>query len=138
MRYGGRPPFVDTVVALLLPLMAGAAADITALVATAGLFVRPLAAELSSPGCNDGTAAVGAVAGGGCGTPTDSDAGGCCAIDDNMLLLLLLLLPLLVVPFVIADGLPMGDEISGVEIECGDVIDATDDDVNPFANVVNG
>lgn len=125
------PPFVDNVVALLLPFVAGAAADKTALVATAGLFVRPLVAELSKPGCNDGAAAVGAVAGGGCGTPTDNEAGGCCAIGGNMLL------PLLVVPFVIADRLPSGDEISGVEIECDDVIGGTDE-LNPFANVVNG
>lgn len=45
--------------------------------ATAGLFVRQLTAELSRPGCTDGAGAVGAVAGGGCGTPTDNEAGGC-------------------------------------------------------------
>lgn len=57
-----------TVVALLLPLIAGATAERTALVATAGLFVRPLAAtELSSAECADGAAIVGAAAGGGCG-----------------------------------------------------------------------
>lgn len=44
---------------------------------------------------------------------------------------------MLVVPFVIADGLLIGDEISGVEIECGDVIGGTDE-LNPFARVVNG
>lgn len=61
-------PLAATVVALLLPLMAGATADSTALVATAGLFVRPLAAtELSSAEWADGAAIVGAAAGGGCG-----------------------------------------------------------------------
>lgn len=69
------PAFL-TVVALLFPFAAGAVADRTALVATAGLFVRPPAAELSKLGCNVGAATVGAVAGGGCGTPTDNDAGG--------------------------------------------------------------
>lgn len=62
--------------ALLLPLAAGAAAESTALVATAGLFVRQLAAALSKPGCTDGAGAVGAVAGGGWGTPRGSEAGG--------------------------------------------------------------
>lgn len=72
-------PTID-VTALLLPLTAGAAAESTALVATAGLFVLPLAAAaLSSPGGSvAGGGAVGAVAGGGCGTPTGSEAG-CCA-----------------------------------------------------------
>jgi len=58
---GGAPP------ALLFPLTVGAAADKTALVATAGLFVRPLAAAaLSRPGtCVATGGAVGAVAGGG-------------------------------------------------------------------------
>lgn len=123
---------MDTVVALLLPLVAGAVADRTALVATAGLFVRPLAVELSKLGCNDGAAAAGAagaVAGGGCGIPTANEDKGCA----NGIMLLLLL----VVPFVIVDGLLIGDEISGVEIECGGVIDDTDV-LNPFANVVNG
>lgn len=61
-------PLAATVVALLFPLMVGATADNTALVATAGLFVRPLAAtELSKAACADGAAIVGAAAGGGCG-----------------------------------------------------------------------
>lgn len=49
-RYDGKLPFDDVIVALLLPFAAGAAADRTALVATAGLFVRQLAVALSNPG----------------------------------------------------------------------------------------
>lgn len=96
----------DVIVALLLPFAAGAAADKTALVATAGLFVRQLAVALSNPGCTDGVGAVGAVAGGGCGTPTDNDAGGGCT-------------KLLAIPFVIGGWLTLvlfGDVIRGVEI----------------------
>lgn len=115
---------VDTVVALLLPFVAGAAAVKTALVATAGLFIRPLIAELSRPGCNDG-----AVAAGGCGTGTDNDAGG----GGNAAV------PLLVVPFVTGVGVLIGDdEISGVEIGCEDVIGGGADVLKPFASVVGG
>lgn len=65
------------VVALLLPLEAGAAAERTALVATAGLLVRQMEDELSMPGwIAEAAGAVGAVAGGGCGMPTDNEAGG--------------------------------------------------------------
>lgn len=68
-RYGpSTAPFDETVVAQLLPLTDGATADRTALVATAGLFVRPLAmAEFSSAECVDGVATAGADAFGGCG-----------------------------------------------------------------------
>lgn len=70
-------PFDETVVALLLPFAAGAAADKTALVATAGLFVRPaIDVELSKLGCMLGAIAVGAVAVAGCGKPTGNDAVG--------------------------------------------------------------
>lgn len=43
-------PFAAAVVALLLPFEAGAAAERTALVATAGLFVRQMDDVLSMPG----------------------------------------------------------------------------------------
>lgn len=99
----------DTVVALLLPLAFGAAADNTALVATAGLFVRQLTAALSRPACAaDAVGAVGAVAGGGCGTPTDNEAGGgtvadTAAVTEAKLFTLALLLLLLLLLFVNAD-----------------------------------
>lgn len=70
-------PFAETVVALLFPLAAGAAADKTALVATAGLFVLPATdVELSRLGCIAGVTAVGAVAVAGCGSPMGNDAFG--------------------------------------------------------------
>lgn len=106
-------------------MAAGAAADSTALVATAGLFVRQLTAALSNPGWTEGVGAVGAVAGGGCGTPTGSDAGAGTV-------------KLLLVPFVIADWLLFGDVIRGVEIGCVVVIGGIDDEPKPLASVVNG
>lgn len=64
----------ETVVALLFPFAAGAVADKTALVATAGLFVRPVTEALSNPGWTiAGFGADGAVAGGGWGTPNGND-----------------------------------------------------------------
>lgn len=126
---------------MLLPLAAGAAADRTALVATAGLFVRQLMAALSRPGCTaDGAGAVGAVAGGGCGTPTGNDAGGGKPVEAATAGTILLL-----VQFVNAkDWLLFGDVIRGVEIGCDEVeiaaadIDADTTEPNPFASVVNG
>lgn len=70
---------------------------------------------------------MGAVAAGGCGTPTDNDAGGW-ASDPKLLL---------DVPFVIADGWLIGDEINGVEIECAADVGGMDV-LKPFASVVNG
>lgn len=70
-------PLVAAVVALLLPLEAGAAAERTALVATAGLLVRQMEEALSMTGwMAEAAGAVGAVAGGGWGMPTDNEAGG--------------------------------------------------------------
>lgn len=55
-------------------MAAGAVADKTALVATAGLFVRPVTEALSKPGCTiAGFGADGAVAGGGWGTPNGNE-----------------------------------------------------------------
>lgn len=60
--------------ALLLPLTVGATADRTALVATAGLFVRPVAdAELSCAECVEGVATAGADWADGCGKLAGND-----------------------------------------------------------------
>lgn len=76
-------PLAATVVALLFPFEAGAVADNTALVATAGLLVRQLAEVLSMPGwMAEAAGAVGAVAGGGWGIPTESEAGGADGLDE--------------------------------------------------------
>lgn len=127
--------------ALLLPLAAGAAADSTALVATAGLLVRQLMAALSSPGwIADGVGAVGAVAGGGCGKPIGNDAGGGKLMEAATAGTILLL-----VLFVNAeDWLLFGDVMRGVEIACDDVAIAAADiaedatDPNPLASGVIG
>lgn len=127
--------------ALLLPFAAGAAADNTALVATAGLLVRQLMAALSRPGwMAAGAGAVGAVAGGGCGTPIGNDAGGGKPMEAATAGTILLL-----VLFVNAkDWLLFGDVMRGVEIGCDDVeiaaadIDADAADPNPLASGAKG
>lgn len=105
-----------------MPFTDGATADSTALVATAGLLVRPLAdAEFSSAECVEGVATAGAGAAGGCGRLAGSvDAGWSCWAAAAE-------------PFVSAAW----DATSGVEIECAVEIGGFDEP-KPFASVVSG